>query len=366
MPPKPSRHDPAPANPALAEGLRWGLAAVLVLQVFVAGLAPSLLVTVLRLARWYVARGIVLDLTPLVSSAIPWLVFLGAQLAHIGFLRRLGSYPYTNGQVALMALLPGYNLFGSVELFASQGATMERLGAARGLALELRALAAMASGLAVAVAVLVARALGSVLDASVVPAPVQPGLLRSIIVLSLALLLVRLAVLARVQIATRSLLVAQRAGALPDLEPQPALPGLPGPRRSVAVTALALAAGWNALTLPPPPLRGRPLELEIFTTAPFARAPAPEPARAPEAAAPSAPPPTPSHVAGGRTVEWWRDRLRALAVRGDADGQQLFEATRARAVANGLEIAGAGAELRVEPGAERIAGPAAEGTRSSP
>jgi hypothetical protein len=78
----------------------------------------------------------------------------------------------------------------------------------------------------------------------------------------------------------------------------------------------------------------------------------PGPAAAPAAEvplpAPARPPPPETRLAAGRTVDWWRDRLRLLSGRSDGEGQQLYSLTRERAEANGLEVkAGAsGPEVR--------------------
>lgn len=378
--------EPALANPSVAEGMRWGLAAVLVIQVFLGSIAPSLLFTLLGHSRVSGVNALAVDPMPLVAGSIPWLVFLGAHLSHIRFLRRLGPYPYTDGQVVLMALLPGYNLVGSVELFASQGALMERLGGGRGLGLQLRAAGSAASGLAVAEVVLRARVLGAaVLDPSLAPSTAAPGTVRALLLVSLALLLVRLIVLSRLQLATRALLAAHRAGALPALEQRP---GLPGARSSLAAVALTLVAGWIALALPPFARRDEPSRPVSSARAPGKRAapartapetppsppppevapvePSPGPAKASTelAAAASAPPAPPvlppGYLLGGRTLYWWQERLRSLRSRSDDAGQRLFELTRERASANGLVVTGDGGELRVEASSDRIAAALAE------
>lgn len=352
-----------PANPVLADGLRWGLAAVLVVQTFT-GMAPSLVLVGVLLSRSTAQ----LDPAFLAGGLIPWLVYLGTHLAQVHYLRQLGPYPYSSVQVALMALLPGYNLFGAVELYGSQGEAMERLGAGEGLAFEVRGAAAMASSLALALMLLVTRWLAPIaFDRSrPVPQP-PPGLMRAIIITAVALLLARLYVLARLQLATRALAAARLDGPPPALPAAPAVPGLPGPGRSIAAIALALVgAGFTVAGSGAVP--AAPQDLSIFSRAPIVKvipersapAPAPEKAVAARPAAPAKPALPPDTLLGGRTVEWWRDRLRALRLRADEEGKGLYQLTRERAVLNGLVVTDVGDGLQVEPSPQRIAAARAE------
>jgi hypothetical protein len=373
---------PSENLPTFAEGLRWALAAVLVLQFFLRGFAPTVfdIVVALIQASGSGVCGTACDMG--VSSVIPWGVFLGAHFLQIRVLRRLGPFPYSNGQVVLMALLPGYNLYGSVALFSAQAEAMERLGGGRSLGFEIRAATAMASGLAVALIVVSARAIRPLLMSPEAPnAGNLPGTGSSIMILSLVLLLLRLYVLARLQIAHR-LVLAQRSAPLPAEASLPTTLGLPGARTSVATTGLALLAGGLALFVPPTSAwKARPPIPTPTATATVVTAAAPHrlasggavstsegPADANAgAAAPAAPEPPPSLPSGyllaGRTVDAWRERLSLLRARNDEEGKRLFTLTRDRAVANGLLVTERDNVLQIEPSAERIAAARAEAGR---
>ena len=76
--------------------------------------------------------------------------------------------------------------------------------------------------------------------------------------------------------------------------------------------------------------------------APAVRAPAPLPAGPVEPA---------RELFGGRTPQWWQQRLEQLSARADPEGRELWEWTLGRARANGLQVAEEGGRVRVaEPG----------------
>lgn len=353
----------------LVRAARWALAAVLVLQVFLGGAVPTVIEAVVLLTRPGGAGSCAGRCDLALPVAIPWVLFLAVHLLQVRVLRRLGGFPYSDRQVALMALLPGYNLRGAVELFSAQGEAMERLGAARHVGLELRAAAAMASGLAVAQALILLRVLRP-FDA--VPALVAaPAAARSVFFLTLTVLFLRLYVLARVELAMRPLVASGRAAALREKPPTAAPPGLPGLRSAAAAVVLALAAAGFALK-PIPRLAGELAAAPVAGASPSVAGAVPEvtlpvpaaaaaPAQAPRAPEPPSLPT--GYLLAGRPVEWWRDRLTLLRARSDDAGHRMFELTRERAVANGLIVMEREGRVAVEPSPALVAAAREEATR---
>lgn len=353
-------HPPAQATEPLASmvsGLQWALALVLVLQALFGAALPSVTDAVVH--RW-LARHLGACLGPCQAVAtplLPWVVLAALHLAQARLLRRRGPFPLSDAQVLALTLVPGWNLAGAVALFTAEGEALERLGAGRGLARQLRAGAALAVGLGVAqVALAVGRLRPAIVAGWVDPAEVNlPGEAPG--VLTLAFLLACLFLLGRLQVANHRLLASDR-GAPPSSSTgrtaggaaTSALGSLLEPRLAIGVAVLAAAAvslaalptrrwqersrpsaaGLGLPTLPPAPTR---------PPATLAAAPAMRPAApAPAPAVRSAPLPPPEALFAGRPATWWTDRLRRLAARTDPEGLELLALTRDRAVANGLAV----------------------------
>jgi hypothetical protein len=341
--PAPQDHAPAGALDLIAEGALWAMALVLIAQTFLGFVAPTVLDALLEL--WVYRRtgacGPVCDLA--YTSLLPWLVFVAMHLLQARLLRRGGAFPYSTGQIVLMALLPSYNLHGTVALFSAEADELERRGGGRSLGLELRAASALASGLAVALTLCWLRMMHPVLTESrpVMARPFPPS--RPVVVLAVWLLLVRLYVLARLQLAQRHV---RTSSAAPPVAFRHAA-GLPGATVAVGIAALAVLAG--ALAFPPlaavsvgaEPQQAPATAAAGPTTVVDPQGLRPRPAAATELAPPrpAEPPRLPAdHLMGGRTLEEWRARLGTLRARTDEEGRQLYELTRARAERNGLKV----------------------------
>lgn len=345
-----------------ADAGRWALAGVLVVQTLVGLVFPPVLQVVLTAVALQRTgeRDVCIGSCDLAYwSLLPWAALLAAALLQNRVLRLAGSFPYGAGQTALMLILPGYNLYGSVELFAAQGRVLERLGSRRGLELELRAAASVASGLAVALGVIVLRVMQPLLVSEARQYTGSRDASDGLVTVAVLLLVARLYVIARLQIATRALVRARAAGQpIPELPPA-AHAGLPGSLGAVGVAALAVLAGASALDLPAVLVRA----LRAAPPAQTAYGPTAEPtpprrSAPPRASAGVAVPTVPRGpsvavavearseppLAGGRTAEWWAERLEALRASGDA---ALYRATVDRARANGLLVEEVDGKFRV-------------------
>jgi hypothetical protein len=128
-----------------------------------------------------------------------------------------------------------------------------------------------------------------------------------------------------------------RAEAPAAPRPAPPPPSPPPRGRWLAaggvVLALALAGGVAAVRWREPASAAAPA-----APAPVAAAPVP---------GPSGPVEPTRELFGGRTPEWWQERLEQLAARGGPEARELREWTLNRARANGLQVAEEGGQVRV-------------------
>jgi hypothetical protein len=132
-----------------ARTCRLALGAVVVAQFLFPALLQPLFSTwvVVPLSGAPVA---VLTRTSYLLGLAPWALLAAVQIAHARLLRRAG-FPFDDAQVIWMTLVPGYNVPGTVRLFTATGRALVALGAAPGLARDLRwaSIAAVALGVAV-------------------------------------------------------------------------------------------------------------------------------------------------------------------------------------------------------------------------
>lgn len=364
--------------------LRLALGGVLVFQLLFPWLVPPLWATWIA-APWVTGVPFsVLSRTTYVIGFAPWVLFAAMLVAHGRTLRRAGGFPYDDAQVLWMALVPGYNLYGVWCLLREAGRALERLGGPAGTARDLR----WGAGAAIALGALVPI---EGLYSAGRSAP--PG--SELFTLQLLLASARVFVLFRLHTAflaepvRRAILAAPLQPAAPAPPPaapvpQPApAPATGGPlpaRRTLAIGAALTAAGV-VVAFGVPALRRSLWEAEVRglergSAPPPAHPPANPPARPVRAAAAPSPAPLPIPAAalparpstpiqtdrlfGGRTADWWQERIASLRRAPGEEERRLAELTVERARANGLTVREEGGAVRVSP--PDAARPAAGGT----